>query len=180
MSLLENINFEKEKLLALYLGGSVPGFSIEAHDVVFVVAKHFEEVIPKVRELWHGDQKSLHIDSWLPLENLNGFDISLVKSEPVDQVKSLYFVNLGGYLKGQFGEAHYIKFVAADSKVEAKKIAKSQVKEEVEVLHTDDLLDIDECIKITQVDNYFFELTPGQKENRLSTNGWQKLPKPTL
>lgn len=75
---------------------------------------------------WFGDPLRLHIDSWLELKVIDGYGVS-VKPHPSTQGKSLYFINLGAYLPGQFTEVHANAFVVAEDEVEVKKRAKAEL-----------------------------------------------------
>ena len=93
------------KLFAVYLGGRAPKCNTELHDVVFVVGERIEDTYAQLLELWFGSRKGLHIDSWLALEVIDGYRVSLSRTPPNTDEK-LFFVNLGAYADGQFTEIH--------------------------------------------------------------------------
>src|SRR3989338_2691461 len=88
------------------------------HDVVFVIAKTDVEAAGKIRQAWYGTEKSLHVDSWFVAEEVDGFNIKISKNRKSSQTH-LYFVNLGYYKNGIFGENHFMTLVVAGSKIEA-------------------------------------------------------------
>lgn len=177
MLYLQQFTFESPKLLIFYLGGNMEKSQIEIHDVVFVVAKSDEEASEKIKKKWCGTAKSLHVDSWLIVEEVNGFNIALSERKLDKSDRNLYFVNLGYYKKDVFGELHFMTLVVAESKVEAIEMAKNKCSQDLEMLHSDNVYDLDDCIRIEEVDHYFIELeyTGLNKQMMLPINGYQKL-----
>ena len=183
MTYLEQFSFDSPKLFIFYLGGSMKNCQIEMHDVVFVVADSDLDASEKIKAKWCGTEKSLHVDSWLIAENVDGFDITLTDKKPEGDNNHLYFVNLGYYKKGVFGELHYMALVVAKSKKKAIDIAMSKCTKDVEMLHSDNVYDLDDCIQLEEVDSYFIQLkyTGIKEEAMLPINGYQKLrPAPSF
>lgn len=174
---LEKFTFETPKLLIFYLGGNMAKSHIEMHDVVFIVAKSDDEAAEKVKEKWCGTEKSLHIDSWFAAEDVEDYRITLIQNEPKEKNIHLYFVNLGYYKKGVFGESHFMTLVVASSKINAIEKAKEKCEQELEMLHSDNVYDLDDCIRINEVDHYFISLeyTGEIKPPKEPINGYQKL-----
>lgn len=156
----------RPKLFALYLGGSAVGANIEVHDVVFVVSDTLENCYPKIVAKWFGDKQKVHIDAYMILDSVEGFDIQLQTQKSVDQELNLYFVNIGGYLPNSFFEMHNFGFVVAKDSVEAKLLAKQKYSQNLISAHKDNLEKVDNLIKINQIDNYFIFL----KSNSNSAN----------
>lgn len=179
MGFIEKFEFEEPKLLAFYLGGRTEGCQTELHDVVFTTAKNLREAVPKIKAQWFGTERSLHVDSWMPLEKVDGFDISLTQDmdhQNEDNLK-LFFVNIGCYKQGVFGELHILKFVVADSVQLAKEKAKQELPRDVEEVHTDDIYDIDDCIMIEEVEDYKIVIESTNKKTQAAPiNGWQRFP----
>ncbi|MGZ3770248.1 MAG: DUF1543 domain-containing protein [Bdellovibrio sp.] len=176
MSYLEKISFENPKLCIFYLGGRFEGCNIEMHDIVFLVGQSSEDIIPKIKNRWRGTPSSLHVDSWFAVENVDGFDVRATLDSEYQKEQHLYFVNLGAYKKGQFGESHFVTLEVSKSKQEAISKAKLKVPEELEMVHSDDIFDVEDCIKIDFVDNYRIELIyTGKPSTQNSVNGWQRL-----
>jgi hypothetical protein len=107
------------KLYAVTIGGDIPGAHIEVHDVRFVVAPAITETYAELRRQWWGTPRSLHIDSWVELTCADGHDIAL-RPEPFAGPEKLWFVNLGGYEAGVFGESHRNVFVVAGNERQAR------------------------------------------------------------
>jgi len=173
---LDKLNFDQDTLVAFYLGGKVEGMNIEVHDVHFFIGKTLNDFTSQVKKSWVGTQKSLHIDSWLALTHIDGHDIKLTTIPEKQKSKKLFFINLGFYQNNKFGEAHSMHFIAAESKEEAKKIAKGLMREEVETLHTDNIYDIDDCIQIDNVGSSFVNLIQSpHSSTQKPENGWMRL-----
>src|SRR5262245_42006055 len=119
---------QKPKLFAVYLGGRADRCNIELHDVVFVVGSSIEETYPLLAKKWFGNLKGFHIDSYLHLKNVDGYEIELSKDPPkVDPLKKLYFINLGAYKPYDFTEYHQNAFYVSDAAPEAIRRAKSEL-----------------------------------------------------
>ena len=176
MQNIKSFNFNEHKLFAFYLGGKIEGCNIEMHDVVFVIGKSNEDVLPQIKQKWIGTEKSLHVDSWIILENIDGFDIKITDDKPDNNGLSLYFVNLGAYTKDKFGENHFMNFCVAKSRSKAIEITKNIVPQSEEMVHGDNIYDIDDCIKLDVLDSCYIKLVQSNTStNIISTNGYQKI-----
>ncbi len=175
MGKLANFSFESEKLLMLYLGGKAEGCRTELHDVVFAVCKNSEELKRKLPEKWFGTRESLHIDSWHSIENVDGYDVYF-KKEEIHQAESLYFLNIGYYEKGVFGENHFYDLAVAATPAEAKHRVKLKIDQKAYQAHTDDQYLIEDCIELNHVDQFYICLKPGHNfKNSEPVNGWQRI-----
>src|ERR1700744_620376 len=131
-----------------YVGGSFRNSNVELHDVRFRVAKPAAACHDDLRRQWWGDPASLHLDCWGPVEQADGFDISLTTAAPDDMAAKLFFVNLGGYSAQEFAELHSnVLIVAADAK-SAKQKALAQVNGWAQP-HKDRLFEIEKAIDVT-------------------------------
>lgn len=167
----------EKKLFAVYLGGRAPKCNTELHDVVFVVGERIEDTYERLMDKWFGTPKGLHLDSWMPLEVVDGYRIKISKTPPAGGRK-LFFINLGAYLSGQFTEHHATAFIVARDEREVKARAKERLLVGMTSVHTDDLYDIDDCIELSEIDGHFIALEPTAEPEELSpTNGYQLVPK---
>lgn len=148
-------------LYVVMLGGRHANAKIEVHDVVFAVAKSFEETFEQLKSQWFGSPKGLHIDSWMAVDGVDQYQITLSSSAPAVGEPRLFFINLGGYEDGDFGEAHQYLLVVAKDKAEAKQKGKSQYNMQWDKPHTDALLDVDDCIPIDCIEGRFIQLKEG-------------------
>ncbi len=150
------------KLFAIYIGGEFPGANIELHDMRFVVATSIEAAYPELRRQWWGTPKSLHIDCWAEITQVDGYHVSL-SAEPFIGVEKLYFVNLGGYDPSEFAEQHRNLFVVADSEAKAKTRALKTVREWVEP-HRDEIYEAEHAFCLNETageQRLYLHLVPG-------------------
>lgn len=128
------------KLFMLKIGARPQGRLIEQHDVMFVIANSLSETIESVNQHWPAVKNNWHLDAWREVKRVGDYQIllstdsfskdgwskdsaladNILADERVDnkldsQDKQLYFVNLGGYLPGQFEEFHYKTLVVAET-----------------------------------------------------------------
>ncbi len=133
-----------ESLFLIYIGGKYKNSNIELHDVRWVVAKTIEETFPLLKKEWFGDSKGLHIDCYLRIKYIDGYEVKIRKLTKakckIDSTENkLWFVNLGGYDPSEFTEKHFIDLLIANSSVKAKEIAKSKWKKKLSMVHKDDI-----------------------------------------
>lgn len=172
----------EKKLFAVYLGGRADRSNIEVHDVVFVVGTSIEETYPLLAKKWFGNLKGFHIDSYVELQNIDGYKINLSQSPTQeDSLKKLYFINLGAYKFGEFTEYHQSAFYIADSAPDAIKRAKSELCQGLQTIHKDDVVvldqvsnpmdfDVDDILELGEVDSYYISLTPTKSVERMIPN----------
>lgn len=124
----------------LKIGARPQGRLIEQHDVMFVIANSLSETIESVNQHWPAVKNNWHLDAWREVKRVGDYQIllstdslskdkALVDNRLADNIfadarvdnkldshgKQLYFVNLGGYLPGQFEEFHYKTLVVAET-----------------------------------------------------------------
>lgn len=174
---------DTQKLFLIYVGGTAPGANIELHDVRFVVAPDIESTYPAIRKQWFGSQKGIHLDSYVHVHHVDGYRLELRSEAPSKTpAKRLYFVNFGGYFPNQLAEYHAFTLVVADSKENAKQLAKAQVMRQglkgAEQLHKDDLLEVDDCLTLELIDHYYIDLIHDGQVQELVPDwkGYQPLP----
>src|SRR5690606_36946703 len=107
------------QLFLVYIGGTAPGANIELHDVRFVAAARIEDTYTQLCQQWFGTVKGLHIDSYMAVNNIDGYKVSL-QSEPQNTDIKLYFVNFGGYYPDKIAEQHDFMLCVAGSAAGAK------------------------------------------------------------
>ena len=111
--------------LYMFLAGCLPtGRNTEQHDVYFAIGSNVKELLPGIIEWWPEAGRSLHIDAWRVVSNVEGFGVHVTTEAPPANNKRLFFLNLGGYRHGEFEEFHYKIIVAANSKGDAIRQAK--------------------------------------------------------
>ncbi len=148
-------------LFIVMLGGKHQAAKIEVHDVVFASGDSLEACYPQLRQQWFGLAKGLHIDSWWQLHGVDGWQINFSNEAPAAGEPRLFFINLGGYLAGQFGEDHHYLLVVAKDAAEAKQKGKQQLPARWLQPHTDNVVDVDDCIPLDWVAGRYVRLTRG-------------------
>jgi len=148
------------KLFMVYLGGKAATSHIELHDIRFVVGDSIEETYLTLRKEWFGDLTGLHIDSYMEVRNIGGYNIEL-RTTPATQTEHLFFVNIGGYDPGNILEQHQIGLFVANSPIEAKKRAKATLLVDTVDQHKDNLYTVDECFSLGQVGQHYIHLELG-------------------
>ncbi|WP_337842079.1 DUF1543 domain-containing protein [Rheinheimera sp.] len=148
-------------LYVVMLGGKHPKANIEVHDVVFVEGDSLESCYPQLRELWFGSLPGMHIDSWLQVDGVEGYQVRFSDTPPEDGALKLFLLNFGGYLPGNFGEEHQFVLQLAHDKAEAKALGKQRYPQLWDKPHTDAVIDIDDCLAIEQVGAKYLHLVPG-------------------
>lgn len=136
------------KLFAVFVGGDHPRASIEVHDLRFVVGETLEATVPALRNAWWGKPSSLHIDGYAELTEVDGWQVNPVLGPPPDlPARRLWFVNLGGYTPGLFGEQHNYLFLAGADKAEVWSRARA-LSPDWTSRHKDNFVSIDEVIEV--------------------------------
>lgn len=146
-------------LFMVMLGGEHEKANVELHDVVFVAGEQLEQTYPELQRLWFAEPKGLHMDAWMRISVVDGYRVQLIK-EPASQQQTLYFLNLGGYHNRIYGEDHRYLVVVARNRAEAKQKAKAKQLTDWDKPHTDHVFAVDQCLEISNVGDFFIQLTP--------------------
>jgi hypothetical protein len=157
------------KLFAVYIGGDHPAANIELHDMRFVVAPSLRDTYGELKRQWWGRPGSLHIDCWAEIDHADGHDVTL-SPEPFAGPERLFFVNLGGYVPGDFTERHKHMFVVADSEARAKARAVRSVNGWTAV-HRDDLYEAEQAFALDRAADahrLHVHLTPSREPRELA------------
>lgn len=152
---------QKPQLYMFYIGGSAGKSNIEVHDIQFVVGQSPEDCYETLKAVWFGTPESLHIDGYKAVTWADGYSISVETTPPTESADSvsLFFVNAGGYQNDTLAEYHQFDlFVAKDAKT-AKQKALKVLLAGFELQHKDDLIEVDNCLALKQVNHYFIHLT---------------------
>jgi len=155
---------EALRLFVVMLGGRHARANTEVHDVVFAVAPGIEQSYPQLRQQWFGDAAGLHLDSWMTVDGVAQWQVRLSADVPAADAPRLYFVNLGGYVAGEFGEAHRYLLVVADDPADAKRKALRQAGAAWIKPHRDALFEVDSCLPVGPIGGLHVHLVPGAHE----------------
>lgn len=112
------------KLFMLLVGATPPGRHIEQHDVFFSIGETIRDLVPQVAAFWPEAKKGLHLDAWREINVVDGYRVTVTEKAREASAANLFFLNLGGYKRGEFEEFHYKLLVAAGDKGEAVQQAK--------------------------------------------------------
>lgn len=106
------------------LGCRPEGRLTEQHDIFFGIGNSVKKLKADMYAFWP-DGGQLHIDCWREVTHVGGYAISIVpKQEALPGANKLFFLNLGGYLPGEFEEYHYKTLAVAPRMAGAIKAAK--------------------------------------------------------
>lgn len=112
------------KLFMLLIGCTPENRNIEQHDIFFGIGTSVKDLIPDVTSFWPEAKGKLHLDAWREVTNVNGFAVTVIPHQKINNSPKLFFINLGGYKQNEFEEFHYKMIVAAGDKGEAIRQAK--------------------------------------------------------
>lgn len=150
------------QLYRVMLGGRAPRATVELHDVVFAVGTDLHSLYPQLRQAWFGQPAGLHIDAWQVIAGVDGWRVRLDGAAPDPAAPKLFFVNLGGYISGQFGEEHRYELVVAADTAAAKAQALAGVRAAGwDQPHRDALVEVDDCLHIGQIGRLHVHLERG-------------------
>jgi hypothetical protein len=114
----------------LLLGCKPPGRHTEQHDVLFAIGTKPSDLVEQINTFWPEALGRMHIDAWREVTVVNGYQISVVEKAE-DSIgtsnNKLFFINLGGYVKDQFDEQHYILLSVNPDSASAIKAAKESL-----------------------------------------------------
>ncbi|MGF7480809.1 DUF1543 domain-containing protein [Providencia sp. SP181] len=150
------------KLFMFYIGGNAGKSNIEVHDIQFVIAEKPEDAWPTLREAWFGDKDKIHIDGYAVITWADGFDVILSR-EPSKTSHKLYFVNVGGYTPNSLAELHEFDLFVAKTADDAKQKAIKKLLVNSEQQHKDNLKDVDDCVFLEQVGDFYIHLTENKQ-----------------
>ena len=123
------------KLFMIKIGGRPPGRLIEQHDMYFGVGEHISDFIDAINDHWPEVKNKWHLDAYRQVTVVNQYQINWqptkkhapqVIAEENDKLK-LYFINLGGYIAGEFEEYHHKLLLVAPTQADAIRQAKKSV-----------------------------------------------------
>jgi hypothetical protein len=135
-----------------------------------------EDTFPILEKKWFGIRKGLHIDAWIELNYVDGYQIQIVPAELSNNESDLklYFINFGTYEANFFEEVHQSGFYIASDKKTAQADTKKQLCLKLKKRHHDDTVaiensigDIDDCVEVSTVDSWRLVFTPTDIQEKL-------------
>ncbi len=135
------------KLFMFAIGGDFRNSNVELHDVRFAAGASEEACYPELHRQWWGEPESLHLDAWGELAQADGHDIILSATPAPPGAAKLFFVNLGGYDAGEFGELHKnLLLVAPDAKAATARALEAA--KNWEQPHKDGVFEVDKALDL--------------------------------
>ena len=144
----------------ILLGATPKGRNIEQHDIFFGIGNSIKELLPEIIAFWPEADGKIHIDAYRVVNKVGSYKIEVIAKSnvPKSDLNSLFFLNLGGYKKGEFEELHYKMLVVSNEKASAIKEAKGtafykHVGFKGATSHIDDKfgVDVDDIFKIEDI-----------------------------
>ena len=114
------------KLYMILLGCRPPGRFTEQHDIFFGIGHSLKDLIPEIKASWPEAKGKIHLDAFREVTSVDGFAIEVVEKPLLQTLEEhkLFFINLGGYKKGEFEEYHYKTILVARTQGEAIRLSK--------------------------------------------------------
>ncbi|TXD97900.1 DUF1543 domain-containing protein [Psychrobacter frigidicola] len=127
------------KLFMIKIGGRPKGRLIEQHDMFFGVGDHIGDFIDAINTHWPEVKNTWHLDAYKQVTLVDGYRIQWQPTVTEKDAKhasngnatvletiplKLFFINLGGYLAGEFEEFHHKLLIVAPTQADAIKQAK--------------------------------------------------------
>ena len=173
---------DPHRLFLVVLGGLTRKTHVEQHDVRWVVGRSIEDTFPQLCNEWFGCQSGLHIDSFLEVKFIDGYEVKVKEKKKQEDKKSLqtsienntnnlqlWFVNIGKYAPDKLFEQHQCGLFVAETKYEAKNKAKNSILNRSKTLlnsHSVSLNGqkehVDNCYSISKTCDWVIELKSDQ------------------
>jgi hypothetical protein len=163
---------EKLQLFIVLLGGYNPGDLLEAHNLFIGVGSDLVSLKAEMKRSWQG---ATHVDAYMILEHVDGYDIRIIKGVPSGtEYPMLVVANIGFYKEGKFAEFHnLIPFVLTDEKdsileklkrdtdfSDGQQLGES-TRSHIDDKHVISAFDVDDVINVQRnITGYVIELVP--------------------
>lgn len=125
---------QKPQLFMILLGATPKGRNIEQHDIFFGIGNSVKELVPEMLAFWPEAEGKIHLDAYRVVNKVGNYRVEVVTKSDENQsdLNCLFFLNLGGYKKGEFEELHYKMLVVSNQKA----LAINEAKETAFYKHT--------------------------------------------
>ena len=152
------------KLHIVLLGGKHERANVEVHDVRAVICEEISQAYDTLKKQWFGTPKGMHIDGWMTIHGVEHDGVAYqvqISDQPSTSTLKPYLINLGAYVASEFGEVHKYLVVAGHNKTDAKAQGKKAIEQHWYKPHTDAVVDVDECIELSLIDQKHLHLVEG-------------------
>lgn len=120
------------KLFMIKIGARPKGRLIEQHDIYFGVGEHIGDFVEAINSHWSEVKNNWHLDAYRQVTVVDNHRIHWQPTTDLQKADAdnnatrlkLYFINLGGYLAGEFEEYHHKLLIVAPTQADAIKQAK--------------------------------------------------------
>ena len=117
------------KLFMIKIGARPKGRLIEQHDIYFGVGEHIGDFVEAINSHWSEVKNKWHLDAYRQVTVVNNYRIQWQATTDAPNANTekelkLFFINLGGYLAGEFEEFHHKLLIVAPTQADAIKQAK--------------------------------------------------------
>ena len=103
---------------------------------------------------------------------MDGYRVELGLAAPQPGAMRLFFLNLGGYAPGVFGEAHRYLLVTATDKAAARRIGKQRMAAGWLKPHIDATLDVDDCLPVDLIEGRYVHLVEGEHQGTVQRSDY--------
>lgn len=117
---------QQPQLYMILLGATPKGRNIEQHDIFFGIGNSVKDLLPEMIAFWPEAKGKIHVDAYRIVKKVGNYKVEVVAKEEENktEIRSLFFMNLGGYKRDEFEELHYKMLSVSDQKALAIKEAK--------------------------------------------------------
>lgn len=131
-------------LFLVQVGGTNGSQTLENHDIQFHIGNTIEECYDTIKKQWQGQEKGLHLDGYIKINQVDGYDVS-VSQDTFDSPLKLYMVFMGGH-DDSFLERHDILLLVSDDPTLVKRQAKGKFSSQWEMPHVDKVVCVSDII----------------------------------
>lgn len=116
-------------LFMIKIGARPKGRLIEQHDIYFGVGEHISDFVEAINSHWSEVKNKWHLDAYRQVTVVDHHRIEWrstteAPNANTESALKLFFINLGGYLIGEFEEFHHKLLIVAPTQADAIKQAK--------------------------------------------------------
>lgn len=123
-------------LFMIKIGARPKGRLIEQHDIFFGVGERIGDFVEPINDYWPEVKNKWHLDAYRQVTVVDHYRIQWQPTADISKMGSigsvpdkeeklkLFFINLGGYLAGEFEEFHHKLLIVAPTQADAIKQAK--------------------------------------------------------
>ncbi|WP_352337411.1 DUF1543 domain-containing protein [Psychrobacter sp. 16-MNA-CIBAN-0192] len=117
------------RLFMIKIGARPKGRLIEQHDIYFGIGEQIGDFVESINSHWSEVKNKWHVDAYRQVTVVDNYRIQWQATTDAPNINTeqslkLFFINLGGYLAGEFEEFHHKLLIVAPDQADAIKQAK--------------------------------------------------------